>query len=62
MDEWDREMQAMLPEDDDAGVSAEEECATYLAEARNKIKCNHLPGGGSTPVDSLASLEWPAIS
>jgi hypothetical protein len=38
MDDWDREMQAMLPEDDDVGVSAEEECAIYLAEARNKLE------------------------
>ena len=38
MDDWDREMQAMLPEDDALGVSAEEECAIYLAEARHKME------------------------
>jgi hypothetical protein len=37
MDDRDREMQAMLPDDDVTGVSAEEEFATYLAEARNKM-------------------------
>jgi hAT family C-terminal dimerisation region/Domain of unknown function (DUF4413) len=38
LDDWEREMQAMLPEDDAIGVSVEEECATYLAEARNKME------------------------
>jgi hypothetical protein len=36
-DDWEREMKAMLLDDDITGITANEEFATYLAEARNRM-------------------------
>ena len=36
-DDWEREMKAMLPDDDVTGITANEEFAMYLAEARNRM-------------------------
>lgn len=38
LDEWEKEMSAMLPADDIVGISVDEELATYLAEARNRME------------------------
>jgi hypothetical protein len=36
-DDWEKEMQAMLPDDDVTGIPPSEEFATYLAEARTRL-------------------------
>lgn len=37
-DDWEKEMKAMLPDDDVSGLSPSEEFATYLAEPRNRME------------------------